>query len=1423
MFRKSVFATVASLVMSGPVLAQTTVSIEGLPSVSFSEAPLISPTDANAYYALEAGAFSSPTISVDPRDPRIQRMADSLDNDAWRIYEYVKNSIEITPQFGLQKGAFGAMLDGYGNPFDQANLMVELLREAGKAASYQYGEIEFSGSNIAEFTSWMGPSTARGACELLSGGGIPAIVNGDTSTTAWDCTTYSNLNASLTSVRMSHVWVVADLGNGARAYDPSFKRHTWTQRSAILDTLPSAATYQSATGGAFGTYNGIPAITGLDATSVTSLETQLNTATGNLVTQLQQPANMNQSLVEIVGGARIDEEHLYHLSLDAATTSHPYQAAANTQWVGEIPTALRAKLTIDVQLRIGGTLVETTLDVADVAGRRMMLAPFSLGGNASAIIWLDEELLLQSTYDSGCSSCMVTGFGTLLGLTINHPYASMVGNYMDDEWRQPVSDISSTVIFTSWGDNGLGLENNNARSIAAEGQIHRQPFSVGSSSQCYGAEVQAAVNSAPSPVSPAQIEHQHVETVPAPAGHPAGEGMPIRVQTSHTIFRVQENGASPSGVVIGGCLPTFEEQFSLAFFSAQSRSKSQMSESWLARSEDLLRIMDGLSEGRHLTHHGFGVATSRADIGNDNSVREDQALLSVTTRVSFAPMSSTSISEEAFGHMSSSGLSALEGAIVKEVSGATDTNSTASMFEWYLSSGNVPSGGLSGGSPIFLLLNSSNFDTAFPSTFEYSDPVAAYADVFAQSGFDLIFPLSGRLGPSEDSIRFVGENVGQLDYWRRLGSAYIAYTEPGIGGFDVAHMTGPACSTERYGFRHSISCLRLPLKGSGAATFSSEINGPTAERKYLDEQYDTWASSFSVNVSNGGMTFSPPADIETGAGGFPYSLAFQRTYNSASNSAGPLGNGWSHNLEARIEVGSDIRSATNGHPQSAVATIVAADAVLSLFENGGDQIDMIRALLIQNWWAESLVNNSISIQRGSGSEQFYRLPSGGFVSTPGSQTILTQAGVITIDEEIADYAENTPETWVGIAYQHHRAFDYSALGFTYETADGVVETYTYGADRTRSSGILPVANDNALQEIGSYNSFLRTQTQYPYGVTVTYDYSGETWPGALTSVSNNLGRSLSLDYTYTDPLNPAVEPTPGSASHGPAYILSSVTDENGFSVSFGFDTTNLLHNGRHLSSATLPDTNTYSYVYAPQHAWSASGGSGTPFSPLTQQHLLSEVRLPHAPTAPFFTFGYDELGRLLTVTDADGDTTTYGVGEGARGFTQDPLGNESWSYFDQDGRAIASLSPRGIVSESDFDGIGRVTETRTGYANLPDNHYEARSSQTYDAFSNVLTQTAHPRTDEFGVPMVASAITTSTAYNHPPIPTLPTRVIDAEGHVSVTCYSTATNEPECAGRPMDANDRGGLPQVILGPSGEETLIEYDGQGRVTRTRTRVSN
>jgi hypothetical protein len=192
---------------------------------------LVTPANAIAFYGTgTTHTFSVPSVQTDAnagvRRPEIKELARGLGAAlvaggqltqgayADRVYEYVSQNISVDFMYGLQKGAFGALIDQRGTPFDQAQLMVQLLREGGVAANYQIGTITIS--DFGAFGNWTGATDALSACRLLADGGIPASVNGSTSA---NC----SVSGAITALEMRHIWVSA----AAKLYDPSYKLLTW--------------------------------------------------------------------------------------------------------------------------------------------------------------------------------------------------------------------------------------------------------------------------------------------------------------------------------------------------------------------------------------------------------------------------------------------------------------------------------------------------------------------------------------------------------------------------------------------------------------------------------------------------------------------------------------------------------------------------------------------------------------------------------------------------------------------------------------------------------------------------------------------------------------------------------------------------------------------------------------------------------------------------------------------------------------------------------------------------------------------------------------------------------------------------------------------------------------------------------------------
>jgi RHS repeat-associated protein len=192
---------------------------------------------------------------------------------------------------------------------------------------------------------------------------------------------------------------------------------------------------------------------------------------------------------------------------------------------------------------------------------------------------------------------------------------------------------------------------------------------------------------------------------------------------------------------------------------------------------------------------------------------------------------------------------------------------------------------------------------------------------------------------------------------------------------------------------------------------------------------------------------------------------------------------------------------------------------------------------------------------------------------------------------------------------------------------------------------------------------------YPSGVSVTYTYSS----GLLSTISNGLGRTLTLNYT-------------GS-------LLTSVTDGNGRSVQYGYDGNN------NLTTFTDAASNSITYQY-------------------DQPGRLTKVFLPLNPATPIVTNVYDSLSRVKTQSNTRSQQWSYYFA-GARTQEVDPLGNSNVSYFNRLGKTTRFINALGFETDSQYDGLNRLTKTT-----LP----EGNAVQlTYDANNNVLTKTFVPK------------------------------------------------------------------------------------------------
>jgi hypothetical protein len=198
-----IFTILFSISFSGPAVGE----IAG-PGWFAGTADPVSPEDAQAYYASRAlsmttlkGVSSSTSASLE-----ITELARALQYDPKLIFDYVHNHIDYVPYFGSLKGAVLTYLDGCGNDFDQASLMIALLRESGYTAQFVYGQMTIPGDQLA---NWLGVDTGwKVIGKVLPYGGIPVDTLYTDGTTTF-----------------SRVWVKATIDDSDYFFDPAFKSY----------------------------------------------------------------------------------------------------------------------------------------------------------------------------------------------------------------------------------------------------------------------------------------------------------------------------------------------------------------------------------------------------------------------------------------------------------------------------------------------------------------------------------------------------------------------------------------------------------------------------------------------------------------------------------------------------------------------------------------------------------------------------------------------------------------------------------------------------------------------------------------------------------------------------------------------------------------------------------------------------------------------------------------------------------------------------------------------------------------------------------------------------------------------------------------------------------------------------------------------
>lgn len=121
----------------------------------------------------------------------VMDLADELGTPL-EIYRYLKNNIHYEYYYGSRKGANGTYAAYAGNDYDQASLLIGMLRYLGYEAEYVRGNIILEEEQALALT---GADTLAHAADVLASAGVPV-------------TKYTR-NGEVIEIQMEHVWVRA--------------------------------------------------------------------------------------------------------------------------------------------------------------------------------------------------------------------------------------------------------------------------------------------------------------------------------------------------------------------------------------------------------------------------------------------------------------------------------------------------------------------------------------------------------------------------------------------------------------------------------------------------------------------------------------------------------------------------------------------------------------------------------------------------------------------------------------------------------------------------------------------------------------------------------------------------------------------------------------------------------------------------------------------------------------------------------------------------------------------------------------------------------------------------------------------------------------------------------------------------------------
>ncbi|MBV1881333.1 MAG: hypothetical protein KUG82_06850 [Pseudomonadales bacterium] len=805
------------------------------PGWSELDADPVSPAEARQTLgepALSVGVSPSASFGIasafaNPSD--YNALAEALDDDPRRIYQFIRNNFDYVPYYGALKGPYLTLHERAGNDFDQAALLVELLRAAGYTANYQYGTVTatLSDSSVLQSISeWLGTDEDYGLIlNSLAAGGVPVSLSGDT-------------------LEFDHVWVEVVINGSLVSLDPSFKK---LRRHEGIDVEAGMGLNLSSLLGAAGGTITDDSIQGIDEES---LDTYLTSMTSQLETYLQQQYP-NASFEDIVGGFSIVPDNSAELPNGLALNASPTFSA----W-SEIPSNYRHT----VRMQHGG--IDVTYDISDIAGRKFSIqysgdgsvdpAPndaadfgsVAKGEVGGIFTWTpsnSNSVAIQvnaSLSGSGASAfTFVSGGGTQ---TI--PAGSNVEVKVQLDGGGETSGRKNATLTFNYSHNGSYIGESN---VSITGVV--EPDRVAE----FYIDDQLSVSEG----TPSGNLNNFVVSV----DHPYAASNGTYADQSAT-FELQRSGSYVLASAFGGdrnstLLPERQrilnlmniEEVALDSPEMVSETLNIIGQTWMQQTQlndDMLSILSGQ---RTINHHRFGIA------GQGDGYYVDVKAQQITTSERFT------VAQEGAFQSSSFIASAMEHSVLEQLQGADNPGiSTIKIFALNNQNGNK-----------LFLSTSANFSSVREQLSGYSSSQLSQFQNLVNSGHTMILPENGSVALNDWS------GAGYVDYNSSGSSRSMGMIIGGglHGGFSSLPQQVNPVYTQTESFAETLPPANTPTPtaadpvdlGSGAflsnhtdlALGGGGSNGLSFSRRYNSQQVSQntsnigngWSHSYNINIS----------------------------------------------------------------------------------------------------------------------------------------------------------------------------------------------------------------------------------------------------------------------------------------------------------------------------------------------------------------------------------------------------------------------------------------------------------------------------------------------------------------------------------------------------------------------------------------------